>query len=179
MTVQENGPVVQQARWGDKRVTRIGRILRQTSLGELPQLLNVIRGEMSLVGPRPHALANDEHYGREIPAYARRFAVRPGLTGWAQVNGSRGETPTLASMGRRVDLDLWYVQNRTLALDVTILARTRCGRNHPPHQRLLRPAWIGYRASWTRDRHEFLQGLCSRAAGDALSSVRLARSPRQ
>jgi putative colanic acid biosynthesis UDP-glucose lipid carrier transferase len=124
MTVQENGPVVQQATQGDTRVTRIGRILRQTSLDELPQLLNVIRGEMSLVGPRPHALAHDEHYGREIPDYVGRFAVKPGLTGWAQVNGSRGETPTLAAMGRRVELDLWYVRNRTLALDLTILART-------------------------------------------------------
>ena len=124
MTVQENGPVVQQARRGDTRLTRIGRILRQTSLDELPQLLNVIRGEMSLVGPRPHALAHDEHYGREIPDYVGRFAVKPGLTGWAQVNGSRGETPTVADMRRRVELDLWYVQNRTLALDLTILART-------------------------------------------------------
>ena len=124
MTVQENGPVVQQARRGDTRLTRIGRILRQTSLDELPQLLNVIWGEMSLVGPRPHALAHDEHYGREIPDYVGRFAVKPGLTGWAQVNGSRGETPTVADMQRRVELDLWYIQNRTLALDLTILART-------------------------------------------------------
>jgi exopolysaccharide biosynthesis polyprenyl glycosylphosphotransferase len=124
MTVQEDGAVVQQARRGDTRLTRIGRILRQTSLDELPQLLNVLRGKMSLVGPRPHALAHDEYYGREIPDYARRFAVKPGLTGWAQVNGSRGETPTVADMRRRVDLDLWYVQNRTLALDFTILART-------------------------------------------------------
>jgi exopolysaccharide biosynthesis polyprenyl glycosylphosphotransferase len=124
MTVQEDGAVVQQARWGDTRLTRIGRILRQTSLDELPQLLNVIWGEMSLVGPRPHALAHDEHYGREIPDYVGRFAVKPGLTGWAQVNGSRGETPTVADMRRRVELDLWYIQNRTLALDLTILART-------------------------------------------------------
>ena len=124
MTVQENGPVVQQARRGDTRLTRIGRILRQTSLDELPQLLNVIWGEMSLVGPRPHALAHDEHYGREIPDYVGRFTVKPGLTGWAQVNGSRGETPTVADMRRWVELDLSYVQNRTLALDLTILART-------------------------------------------------------
>jgi exopolysaccharide biosynthesis polyprenyl glycosylphosphotransferase len=124
MTVQEDGAVVQQARRGDTRLTRIGRILRQTSLDELPQLLNVIWGEMSLVGPRPHALAHDEHYGREIPDYVGRFAVKPGLTGWAQVNGLRGETPTVADMRRRVELDLWYIQNRTLALDLTILART-------------------------------------------------------
>jgi len=124
MTVQEDGAVIQQATQGDPRVTRIGRILRKTSLDELPQLLNVIRGEMALVGPRPHALAHDDYYGREIPAYEHRFAVKPGITGWAQVNGSRGETRTLADMQRRIDLDLWYVEHRSLALDVTILVRT-------------------------------------------------------
>ena len=124
MTVQDEGAVVRQATQGDMRVTRIGRILRNASLDELPQLLNVIRGEMSLVGPRPHALAHDAYYGREIPAYAGRFALKPGLTGWAQVNGSRGETPTVADMHRRIELDLWYVQHRSLALDLTILART-------------------------------------------------------
>ena len=124
MTVQEDGAVIQQATQGDPRVTRIGRILRKTSLDELPQLLNVIRGEMALVGPRPHALAHDDYYGREIPAYEHRFAVKPGITGWAQVNGSRGETCTVADMQRRIDLDLWYVEHRSLALDVTILART-------------------------------------------------------
>lgn len=124
MTVQENGAVVRQATLGDKRVTRIGQLLRKTSLDELPQLINVVQGEMSLVGPRPHALAHDEYYGREIPVYQHRFAVKPGLTGWAQVSGSRGETPTVADMQRRVNLDLWYVENRTLALDLAILART-------------------------------------------------------
>jgi len=124
MTVQEDGPVVNQATQRDPRVTRIGRILRQTSLDEVPQLLNVIRGEMALVGPRPHALAHDEYYGREIPAYERRFAVKPGITGWAQVNGARGETATVADMQRRVDLDLWYVEYRSLALDLKILAWT-------------------------------------------------------
>jgi len=124
MTVQEDGAVIQQATPGDPRVTRIGGILRRTSLDELPQLLNVIRGEMSLVGPRPHALAHDAYYGREIPSYAGRFAVKPGITGWAQVNGSRGETPTVADMQRRIDLDLWYVQNWSLALDLEILAQT-------------------------------------------------------
>jgi exopolysaccharide biosynthesis polyprenyl glycosylphosphotransferase len=124
MTVQEDGAVIQQATQGDPRVTRIGRILRKTSLDELPQLLNVIRGEMALVGPRPHALAHDQHYGREIPTYEHRFAVKPGVTGWAQVNGARGETPTVAHMQRRIDLDVWYVQNQSLALDLKILTRT-------------------------------------------------------
>src|SRR4051794_414128 len=124
MTVQEDGAVIRQATQGDARVTRIGRMLRKTSLDELPQLINVIRGEMSLVGPRPHALAHDEYYGRAIPAYTRRFAVKPGITGWAQVNGARGETATVADMQRRVDLDLWYVEHRSLALDLKILAWT-------------------------------------------------------
>jgi exopolysaccharide biosynthesis polyprenyl glycosylphosphotransferase len=124
MTVQEDGAVIRQATQGDARVTQIGRMLRKTSLDELPQLINVIRGEMSLVGPRPHALAHDEYYGREIPAYERRFAVKPGITGWAQVNGARGETATVADMQRRVDLDLWYVEHRSLALDLKILAWT-------------------------------------------------------
>lgn len=124
MTVQENGAVVRQAILGDKRVTRIGQLLRKTSLDELPQLINVVRGEMSLVGPRPHALAHDEYYGREISVYRDRFAVKPGLTGWAQVSGSRGETPTVTDMQRRVDLDLWYVENHTFALDLMILGRT-------------------------------------------------------
>ncbi len=124
MRVQENGPVVQQATWGDRRVTRVGRILRATSIDELPQLLNVLWGEMALVGPRPHALAHDEHYGREIPLYSRRFQVKPGLTGWAQVNGARGETPTLAHMQRRIELDLWYVENQTFWLDLRIIVRT-------------------------------------------------------
>ena len=124
MTVQEDGPVIQQATQGDTRVTRIGQWLRCTSIDELPQLLNVIRGEMSLVGPRPHALAHDEYYGRAIPTYARRFAARPGITGWAQVNGARGKTPAVADMQRRIALDLWYVEHWSLTLDITILART-------------------------------------------------------
>jgi lipopolysaccharide/colanic/teichoic acid biosynthesis glycosyltransferase len=102
----------------------VGRILRRSHLDELPQLLNVLRGEMALVGPRPHALAHDEHYGRAIPAYRQRFQVKPGITGWAQVNGARGETPTLDHMQRRVELDLWYVKHHSFALDLTILVRT-------------------------------------------------------
>ena len=124
MRVLEDGAVVRQATRGDARVTRIGRILRSTSLDELPQLLNVLSGEMALVGPRPHALAHDEFYSREISGYDQRFRVKPGITGWAQVNGARGETPTLDHMRRRIELDLWYVQHKSIALDLTILART-------------------------------------------------------
>jgi exopolysaccharide biosynthesis polyprenyl glycosylphosphotransferase len=124
MSVQEDGATIHQATRNDPRVTRIGHWLRSTGIDELPQLLNVIRGEMALVGPRPHALAHDKYYGRAIPAYVRRFAVKPGITGWAQVNGLCGETPTVADMQRRVGLDLWYIEHWSLALDVTILVRT-------------------------------------------------------
>jgi lipopolysaccharide/colanic/teichoic acid biosynthesis glycosyltransferase len=109
---------------GDARVTRVGQILRSTSLDELPQLLNVIMGDMALVGPRPHALAHDEFYSREIPTYDHRFRVKPGITGWAQVNGARGETPTVDHMRRRIELDLDYVHHKSIALDLTILTRT-------------------------------------------------------
>jgi exopolysaccharide biosynthesis polyprenyl glycosylphosphotransferase len=124
MRVLEDGPVVRQATRDDARVTRVGRILRATSLDELPQLLNVLSGEMALVGPRPHALAHDEYYSREISSYDQRFRVKPGITGWAQVNGARGETPTLDHMRRRIELDLYYVQHKSFALDLPILART-------------------------------------------------------
>lgn len=124
MHVQENGAVVAQARRGDARLTRLGGLLRSTSLDELPQLINVLRGEMALVGPRPHALAHDRHYGALLSAYHGRFAVRPGITGWAQINGSRGGTPRLADMQRRVEFDLWYVENQSFALDLRILLAT-------------------------------------------------------
>jgi putative colanic acid biosynthesis UDP-glucose lipid carrier transferase len=124
MRVLEDGPEVRQATQGDARVTPVGRLLRRTHLDELPQLLNVLWGDMALVGPRPHALAHDEFYSRAIPAYRLRFQVKPGMTGWAQVNGARGETPTLDHMQRRVDLDLAYVQHKSVALDLLILART-------------------------------------------------------
>jgi putative colanic acid biosynthesis UDP-glucose lipid carrier transferase len=124
MRVQEDGPVVCQAMRNDTRVTRIGRWLRRASLDELPQLINVLRGEMSLVGPRPHALAHDEYYAREIPIYTARFAIRPGITGWAQVNGARGETPRISDMEHRVALDLVYVQNATVRVYLKILIRT-------------------------------------------------------
>ena len=102
----------------------MGRIIRKLSLDELPQLFNVIAGDMSLVGPRPHAVAHDDYYGAAISNYAIRQKVKPGITGWAQVNGARGATPTLDIMQRRVDLDAWYVAHASLALDLKILLRT-------------------------------------------------------
>lgn len=115
---------VAQARRTDPRVTRVGRILRRTSIDELPQLLNVLRGEMSLVGPRPHALAHNEQYAALIDGYLGRHRVQPGITGWAQVNGLRGETDTLDKMQRRVEHDLAYTADWSLALDIKILALT-------------------------------------------------------
>jgi putative colanic acid biosynthesis UDP-glucose lipid carrier transferase len=124
MHVLEDGAAVVQARQGDARVTRVGRILRVLSLDELPQLFNVIEGDMSLVGPRPHAVAHDEYYGARIRHYTRRQEMKPGITGWAQVNGARGATPELSDMEARIALDLWYVENQSLWLDLLILART-------------------------------------------------------
>jgi putative colanic acid biosysnthesis UDP-glucose lipid carrier transferase len=124
MRVAEDGPVVTQASRHDARVTRVGRFIRRTSIDELPQLLNVLRGEMSIVGPRPHAVAHGEIYSTKIGDYAHRHHVKPGLTGWAQVNGSAGETPTVESMERRVNLDLWYISHWTIWLDVSIILRT-------------------------------------------------------
>ena len=109
---------------GDPRVTRVGRILRRTSLDELPQLLNVLMGDMSLVGPRPHAVAHDQLYAEQIDDYLGRHRVKPGITGWAQVNGYRGETRTVADMRRRIELDLEYIDSWSLWLDLRILART-------------------------------------------------------
>jgi exopolysaccharide biosynthesis polyprenyl glycosylphosphotransferase len=124
MSVLENGDRIVQATRNDPRITRVGRILRKTSLDELPQLVNVLKGEMSLVGPRPHARAHDEHYEKLIEIYRLRQTVKPGITGWAQVHGLRGETPTLASMRSRVEHDVWYARNISLALDIEILVRT-------------------------------------------------------
>jgi exopolysaccharide biosynthesis polyprenyl glycosylphosphotransferase len=124
MTVMEDGEVVTQAHKGDSRVTRVGRILRKYSLDELPQLLNVLRGEMSLIGPRPHAQAHDAFYSKLIENYEIRQHVKPGITGWAQVNGLRGETHTLDLMYRRIELDCWYAKNCSVLLDLRILART-------------------------------------------------------
>lgn len=124
MTVMDDGPHVRQARRRDPRVTRIGRFLRRMSLDELPQLYNVLCGDMSLVGPRPHALAHDDYYDTLIRSYARRHNVRPGITGWAQVNGCRGETDTIEKMQKRIDLDLFYADNWSFALDLKILSMT-------------------------------------------------------
>lgn len=124
MHVLEDGPGIAQASRHDWRVTRVGRFLRHTSLDECPQLFNVLTGEMSLVGPRPHAAAHDELYESLIENYALRQHVKPGITGWAQVNGYRGETPTVDNMYQRIESDLWYAANCSLALDFGILVRT-------------------------------------------------------
>jgi putative colanic acid biosynthesis UDP-glucose lipid carrier transferase len=124
MTVTENGRRIKQATRDDPRVTAVGRFLRRTSLDELPQLLNVLSGSMSLVGPRPHAVAHNEQYRRLISGYMMRHKVAPGITGLAQVNGCRGETATLEDMKRRVAYDLEYLRNWSWLLDVKILVKT-------------------------------------------------------
>jgi putative colanic acid biosysnthesis UDP-glucose lipid carrier transferase len=115
---------VAQATVGDPRITRIGRLLRRTSIDELPQLINVIFGEMSLVGPRPHAIAHNKYYAELIENYGARCRVKPGITGWAQVNGYRGETDTIEKMRRRIEHDLFYIDNWSLWLDLKILLLT-------------------------------------------------------
>jgi exopolysaccharide biosynthesis polyprenyl glycosylphosphotransferase len=124
MTVLENGPVIVQAAKNDARVTRVGGWMRRLSLDELPQLLNVVKGEMSLIGPRPHALAHDRHYGRAIDGYDLRQMVKPGISGWAQVHGHRGATTTISKMRERLAYDVWYARNATLSLDIEIIIRT-------------------------------------------------------
>jgi undecaprenyl-phosphate galactose phosphotransferase/putative colanic acid biosynthesis UDP-glucose lipid carrier transferase len=124
MSVMEDGPQIVQTRREDPRVTKVGRLLRQSSIDELPQLFNVLKGDMSLVGPRPHAIAHDDQYGAAISSYAYRHHVKPGITGWAQVNGQRGETRNIADMEKRIELDLWYVNNWSLILDFRIIWRT-------------------------------------------------------
>ena len=124
MHCRENGPDVLQAQRGDNRITRIGRILRATSIDELPQLLNVLRGDMSLVGPRPHAAAHDDYYGKQIPEYYARYQARPGLTGWAQVKGLRGGTETVDDMRRRVEAVIDYIQTWSILKDAKIVLLT-------------------------------------------------------
>jgi Undecaprenyl-phosphate glucose phosphotransferase len=124
MSVQENGPVVVQAARDDPRVTAIGRLLRSASIDELPQLLNVLKGDMSLIGPRPHALAHDNYFENILSDYAFRHHVKPGITGWAQCNGARGATPSVEHISERVKLDLWYINNWSLWLDIQILIKT-------------------------------------------------------
>lgn len=124
MTVLEDGPEVRQARRDDPRVTPFGRFLRRTSLDELPQFFNVLQGTMSIVGPRPHAVTHNEYYRQLIPRYMLRHKVRPGITGWAQVNGWRGETQTLDKMEKRVQYDLDYLRNWSLWFDLKIIGLT-------------------------------------------------------
>jgi Undecaprenyl-phosphate glucose phosphotransferase len=124
MRTCEDGAVVRQAKKDDPRVTRIGRWLRRWNVDEVPQLLNVIKGDMSLVGPRPHALSHDREFERRISTYARRHNVKPGITGWAQIHGLRGETDTDEKMRQRVEHDLYYIDNWSVWLDLQIMIRT-------------------------------------------------------
>ncbi len=124
MTSHDNGDKVTQATRGDARITRFGAFLRRTSLDELPQFVNVLQGRMSIVGPRPHAVAHNALYRELIKAYMVRHKVKPGITGWAQVNGLRGETDTIEKMRARVEYDLEYLRNWSLGLDLQIIART-------------------------------------------------------
>src|SRR5579863_9062033 len=123
MSVVEDGAQIAQAWRDDPRVTWVGRLLRQSSIDEFPQFLNVLKGEMSVVGPRPYAVAHDEHYVALIPNYRLRRQAQPGVTGWAQINGLRGETPTLEGMEQRVKMDLWYIKNWSTPLDLKIAGR--------------------------------------------------------
>ncbi len=124
MTTMDNGRVVRQATRDDPRITPLGAFIRRTSLDELPQFINVLQGQMSIVGPRPHAVAHNEMYRQLIKAYMVRHKVKPGITGWAQVNGHRGETETIEKMQARVEYDLEYLRNWTLGLDLVIILRT-------------------------------------------------------
>ena len=124
MTVSEDGPCVVQASRSDARITPLGAFLRRTSLDELPQFFNVLQGRMSIVGPRPHAVAHNEQYRKLIKGYMLRHKVRPGITGWAQVNGLRGETDTLDKMRDRIEYDLVYLRNWSLSLDLWIILCT-------------------------------------------------------
>lgn len=124
MTSMDNGHVIRQAQRNDSRLTPIGGFLRKTSLDELPQFINVLGGQMSIVGPRPHAIAHNEEYRKLIKGYMLRHKVKPGITGWAQVNGWRGETDTLEKMEKRVQFDLAYIRNWNIWLDVKIVLMT-------------------------------------------------------
>ena len=124
MTVTEDCADLRQATKNDSRVTGIGALLRKLSIDELPQLWNVLKGDMSIVGPRPHALAHDEYYGALIPTYAARFRAKPGLTGYAQVNGFRGEIRDAGGMNDRVAADNHYIEEWSPAMDIAILIRT-------------------------------------------------------
>jgi len=120
---QDGGGVTQAVR-GDPRVTRVGAFLRRTSLDELPQFINVLRGEMSVVGPRPHAMEHNELYKELIDRYMLRHRVKPGITGWAQINGLRGQTDTVEKMRKRIEFDIYYIQHWSFQLDLRIILRT-------------------------------------------------------
>jgi polysaccharide biosynthesis protein PslA len=124
MTVTESGRQMTQAKPGDPRITRIGRFIRANSIDELPQLINVVRGEMSLVGPRPHAVVHDDELGQQLASYAHRQRIKPGITGWAQINGYRGETNTFAQVEGRTLHDLYYIENWSLLFDCWIILLT-------------------------------------------------------
>jgi Undecaprenyl-phosphate glucose phosphotransferase len=124
MTTLDDGEIIRQATKNDTRITRIGALLRRTNIDELPQLINVIAGHMSLVGPRPHALAHNGEFEQKIRLYAKRHNVKPGITGWSQVNGFRGETDTLEKMQKRVEFDIFYIDNWSILLDIYILYMT-------------------------------------------------------
>lgn len=127
---EDEGTVTQASR-SDPRVTRFGAFLRRTSLDELPQLLNVMRGEMSLVGPRPHAVAHDDYFRDRVSGYTDRYVVKPGMTGWAQVHGHRGSIESLDSMRARLEHDRWYIRNWSPLLDLKILWLTVFNLGHP------------------------------------------------
>jgi putative colanic acid biosynthesis UDP-glucose lipid carrier transferase len=124
MVTMDDGDTIRQAQKEDPRMTRIGAFLRRTSLDELPQFVNVLQDRMSIVGPRPHAIAHNEMYRKLIKGYMLRHKVQPGITGWAQVNGYRGETNTLEKMKARIDFDLEYLRNWSLRLDLFIIVKT-------------------------------------------------------
>ena len=144
MRALEDGAVIPQTTRDDPRLTRIGRWLRRWNIDEIPQLFNVLIGDMSLVGPRPHALAHDHEYERGISLYARRHNVKPGITGWAQINGYRGEIDNDEKIRKRVEHDLFYIDNWSLWLDLKIMARTLLVARRLP-QRLLGHALPGER----------------------------------
>jgi exopolysaccharide biosynthesis polyprenyl glycosylphosphotransferase len=124
MTTLENGSDYKQVSRNDDRVTAVGRIFRRSNIDELPQLFNVLMGEMSIVGPRPHATAHNDMFEGRILPFARRHNVRPGITGWAQVNGARGETDTVEKMELRINYDLYYIDNWSFFFDVKIIVMT-------------------------------------------------------
>jgi len=124
MSVCEDGGQIQQAKKNDQRITPLGAFLRKSSLDELPQFINVLQGRMSIVGPRPHAVAHNEMYRKLINGYMVRHKVKPGITGWAQINGLRGETETLDKMKARIDFDLDYLRNWSPMLDLKIIVNT-------------------------------------------------------